>query len=51
MNPRPRPSWRDETRILLRSAFWLVGLAVLAVLALSLAAELGNVCYTNCAVD
>lgn len=51
MGRRPEPCWFDEVRVLVRGVLWLVGLVVLAVIALSLAAELGDLCYTNCAAD
>jgi hypothetical protein len=51
MGPRPEPTLLDEIRILVRGLLWLVGLAVLTVLALSLITEFGDVCYRNCGLD
>jgi hypothetical protein len=51
MHFRPEITWLDEIRIVLRGLLWVVGLAVIAVVALSLAAELGDVCYSKCSVD
>ena len=50
MNLGPRSSWLDEIRLLLRCLFWLVGVAVLVVLALFLAMGFGDVCY-HCSSD